>query len=36
VPTTPSGPGGAFFPVDGITHNVQVEIGVVFFLKPKD
>jgi len=36
VPTTPGGPGGAFFPVDGITHNVQVEIGVVFFLKPKD
>lgn len=36
VPTTPSGPGGDFFPVDGITHNVQVEIGMVFFLKPKD
>jgi len=27
--------GGAFFPVNGVAHNVQAEIGLVFFLKPK-
>ncbi len=32
VSETPSGPGGDFFPVNGITHTVQVEVGIVFFL----
>lgn len=34
VPQTPSGPGGASFPVDGIVHNIQAEAGIVFYLLP--
>lgn len=32
VPETSSGPGGAFFPVQGFTHNVEVSIGTIFYL----
>ena len=29
---TSSGPGGIFFPVSGIVHNVEVAAGIVFYL----
>src|SRR5262249_22297110 len=32
VPQTSSGPGSAFFPVQGFTHNVEISIGTVFYL----
>jgi hypothetical protein len=34
VPQTPSGPGNssAFFPIDGLTHNIEVSIGTVIYL----
>lgn len=32
VPKTSSGPGSDFFPVSGITHNVEVSVGVVIYL----
>lgn len=35
VPQTSSGPGGIFFPVDGVLHNIEVGVGIVFFLLPK-
>ncbi|MDA2938948.1 hypothetical protein MYX75_11890, partial [Acidobacteria bacterium AH-259-A15] len=28
---TSSGPGGTFFPVDGIVHNIDAAAGVVFY-----
>ena len=35
VPQTSSGPGGIFFPVDGVLHNIEIGVGIVFFLLPK-
>jgi opacity protein-like surface antigen len=32
VPVTSSGPGSAFFPIQGFTHNVEVSIGTIFYL----
>jgi opacity protein-like surface antigen len=32
VPETSSGPGSAFFPVQGFTHNVEISIGTIFYL----
>ena len=32
VPQTPSGPGSAFFPIQGFAHNVELSIGTVFYL----
>jgi|RhiMetdeSRZDD1v2_1073273.scaffolds.fasta_scaffold231068_3 opacity protein-like surface antigen len=32
VPETSSGPGSAFFPVQGLTHNIEVSIGTVLYL----
>ena len=35
VPQTSSGPAGIFFPVDGVLHNIEAGVGIVFFLLPK-
>lgn len=35
VPQTSTGPGGDFFPVDGVVHNVELAAGVVFYLTPR-
>ena len=35
VPQTSSGPGGIFFSVDGVLHNIEAGVGIVFFLWPK-
>ncbi len=35
VPQTSTGPGSDFFPVDGIVHNVDIAVGVVFYLTPR-
>ena len=35
VPQTSSSSGGIFFPVDGILHNIEIGVGIVFFLLPK-
>jgi opacity protein-like surface antigen len=32
LPETSTGPGSAFFPVQGFTHNVEVSIGTIFYL----
>jgi opacity protein-like surface antigen len=32
VPQTSTGPGGAFFPIEGLSHNIEVSIGTVFYL----
>ncbi len=32
LPQTSSGTGGAFFPVDGLVHNIDGEVGIVFYL----
>jgi hypothetical protein len=32
LPQTSSGPGGTFYPVSGIVHNIQVEAGIVLYL----
>ncbi len=31
---TPSGPGADFFPVDGVVHNIEAAVGIVFFFLP--
>jgi len=31
---TPSGPGGVFFPVSGVAHNIEAAVGIVFFFLP--
>ena len=32
LPQSSSGQGGAFYPVSGVVHNIQVEAGLVFYL----
>lgn len=34
LPQTSTGPGGIFFPVDGVVHNIEVAAGLVFFFLP--
>jgi hypothetical protein len=34
VPQTSSAPGASFYPVDGRAQNIELTIGVVFYLSP--
>jgi hypothetical protein len=33
LPESPLSPGGVFYPVDGLLHNFEVAVGVLFFLR---
>jgi hypothetical protein len=33
IPETPLSPGGVFYPVNGLLHNVEIAVGALFFLR---